>query len=48
MESLRQAGQTMSEEHRTQARQVAKWIVGLPVAFGTFVVAVEYLYRRDE
>ena len=37
MESLRQESQTMSEEHRTQARQVAKWMAGIPLAFGAVV-----------
>lgn len=38
MEALRQEGQTMSEEHRTLARRIAKWVVGVPFAFGTIVV----------
>jgi hypothetical protein len=37
MESLRQEGQTMLEEHRTQARRVVKWLAGLPLAFGALV-----------
>ena len=42
-EGLRVEGQTMSEEQRTQARTVAKWIVGVPLAFGSSVVAVNWL-----
>lgn len=41
MEHLRVEGQTMSEEHRAQARGVVKWlmvvgavVVGVPVALG--------------
>ena len=43
MEALRREGHTMSEEHRTRARQVTKWIVGLPLAFGTTVVGFNWL-----
>ena len=43
MEHLRQEGQTMAEEHRTQARQVAKWVVDLPLAFGSVVVGGSWL-----
>ena len=43
MEAVRQIGQTMSEEDRTHVRQVAKWIVGLPVAFGTVVVGYNWI-----
>lgn len=41
MEHLRVEGQTMSEEHRAQARSVVKWlilagavVVGIPVGLG--------------
>jgi hypothetical protein len=41
MEHLRVEGQTMSEEHRAQARSVVKWlalagavVVGVPVGLG--------------
>lgn len=41
MEHLRVEGQTMSEEHRAQARAVVKWlilggtvVIGLPVGLG--------------
>lgn len=43
MEDLRREGQTMTEEHRTLARTVAKYVVGLPLAFGTVVVGVKWL-----
>ena len=36
MEHLRVEGQTMSEEHRAQARGVVKWLI----AIGTVVVGV--------
>ncbi|KAK4609267.1 hypothetical protein CLAFUR4_14544 [Fulvia fulva] len=42
MESLRKPGATMSEGHRTQARQTAKWLMGVPVAFGTVVVGYNF------
>lgn len=48
MEDLRREGQTMSEEHRTLARQVAKYVVGLPLAFGTLVVGVKWLSQGSE
>ena len=40
MESLRREGQTMSEEHRTQARQVVKWLAAIPLALGAVVVGL--------
>ena len=40
MESLRQEGQTMLEEHRTQARRVVKWLAGIPLALGALVYVV--------
>lgn len=46
MQSLQQEGQTMSEEHRTLARTVAKYVVGLPLAFGTVVVGFKW-YRQE-
>jgi hypothetical protein len=42
MEALRQEGQTMSEEHRTQARQLVKWMAGIPLAFGGVVLAINW------
>lgn len=41
MESIRQAGQTMDEGSRTQARQVAKWVMGVPLLIGSAVVGVQ-------
>ncbi|KAI7197024.1 hypothetical protein D0869_03991 [Hortaea werneckii] len=34
MEHLRKEGETMNEEHRTQARSIATWLVGVPMAVG--------------
>lgn len=45
MEELRREGQTMSEEHRTLARRVAKYIVGVPLAFGMLVVGAGWLFQ---
>lgn len=45
MEKLRREGHTMSEEHRTYARTVAKWIMGVPVAIGTLVVGVGWFTK---
>ncbi|EMC98030.1 hypothetical protein BAUCODRAFT_32036 [Baudoinia panamericana UAMH 10762] len=45
MEALREEGQTILEEHRTQARSVAKWMIGLPLTFGTVVVAYSWLHH---
>ena len=45
MEDLRKEGQTMSKEHRTLARKVAKYVVGLPLAFGTVVVGAGWLLQ---
>ncbi|KAF2767112.1 hypothetical protein EJ03DRAFT_162367 [Teratosphaeria nubilosa] len=44
MESLRQ-GQTMSEEDRTHARSIAKWIVGIPFAVGGSILAWTFASR---
>ncbi|OQO00576.1 hypothetical protein B0A48_13066 [Cryoendolithus antarcticus] len=35
MESLRQVGETMDEGDRARARNVAIWVVGLPIVVGT-------------
>ena len=50
MEHLRVEGQTMSEEHRAEARGVVKWliaigavVVGVPVELG-----VKRMIRADE
>ena len=43
MERLRREGQTMSEEHRTQVRQVAKWIIGVPFTIGTVLVGSNWM-----
>lgn len=48
MESLRREGQTMSEEHRSLARSVAKYVVGVPLAFGTVVVGARWLSEDRE
>jgi hypothetical protein len=42
METLRQEGQTMSEEHRTRARRVVKWMACIPLAFGGVVLAINW------
>ena len=47
METLRKEGQTMSEEHRTLARNVAKYIVGLPLAVGTVIVGGGWLIQES-
>lgn len=49
MGALRQEGHTMSEEHRTMARTVAKYVVGLPLAVGTIIVGAGWLSsdRKD-
>ena len=46
-EGVRKEGQTISEEHRTLARNVAIGIVGLPLAVGGVVVGVGWLWPAD-
>ena len=49
MEAIRQPGQTMSEEHRTLARRVVQWIVGVPLTLGTIIVGVNWVQEhRDD
>lgn len=48
MEANRQEGQTMSEEHRTKARKLTQWIVGLPLALGTVIVGLNWIGRQDK
>ena len=49
MEAIRQPGQTMSEEHRTLARRVVQWIVGVPLTLGTMIVGVNWVQEhRDD
>lgn len=45
MEALRREGQTMSEEHRTQARRIVKWMAGIPLAFGGIVLGINWALR---
>ncbi|KXT00564.1 hypothetical protein AC578_5233 [Pseudocercospora eumusae] len=47
MEAIR-TGRTMSEEHRTQARTVVKYIVGIPVVIGTGIVGYNFALKREE
>ena len=44
-QSLRQEGQTMPEEFRTQIRLVAKWVIGVPLAFGTALTGWSWLHN---
>lgn len=46
-ERVRKEGQTISEEHRTLARNVAIGIVGLPLAVGGVLVGVGWLWPSD-
>ena len=46
-EGLRKEGHTMSEEHRTIARKVAIGIVGLPLAIGSIVVSIAWLWHSE-
>ena len=48
METLRRAGETIPEEHRTYARQVTQWIVGVPVVVGTVIVGFDWLWKKRE
>lgn len=48
MEDLRRPGMTMSEEHRTQARTVVKYMVGVPVVIGTGIVGYNFVTKREE
>lgn len=48
MEGLRKEGETMSEEQRTFARKVAKWVLGVPLLFGTTVVGGRYFFGVSE
>ena len=48
METLRRAGETIPEEHRTYARQVTQWIVGVPVIVGTGIVGFNWLQKEIE
>lgn len=36
-------GQTMMESHRTLARKVTQWVIGLPVAVGTALVGINWM-----
>ena len=45
MEGIRQEGQTMSEEDRTHARSIAKWVVGIPFAVGGTILAWSFTSR---
>ncbi|KXT10561.1 hypothetical protein AC579_8339 [Pseudocercospora musae] len=47
MEAIRN-GRTMSEENRTQARTVVKYIVGIPVVIGTGIVGYNFALKREE
>ncbi|KAI7283469.1 hypothetical protein KC345_g2889 [Hortaea werneckii] len=46
MEHLRKEGETMNEEHRTQARGIATWLVGVPMALGGTVGG--FLFLRQQ
>ncbi|KAI7501363.1 hypothetical protein KC367_g2899 [Hortaea werneckii] len=46
MEHLRKEGETMDEEHRTQARSIATWLVGVPMALGGTVGG--FLFLRQQ
>lgn len=48
MEALRMPGQTMLEEHRTQARRVAQLLMGLPVLIGTVWVGANWFGAATE
>ncbi|KAK4495422.1 hypothetical protein PRZ48_013753 [Zasmidium cellare] len=48
METLRQPGQTISEEHRSMIRSTAKLILGVPIVIGTGIVGYNYLLNTDE
>lgn len=47
-EGLREEGHTLNEEHRTLARKVAIGIVGLPLAFGSIIVGIVWLWRSEK
>ena len=40
---MRIEGETMLEEHRTLARRVTQWVLGLPVAVGTAIVGINWI-----
>lgn len=42
---VRIEGQTMPEDHRTVARRVITWIVGLPVVVGTIIVGFNWMQK---
>ncbi|TKA23696.1 hypothetical protein B0A50_06532 [Salinomyces thailandicus] len=43
MEHIRREGETMNEDQRAMARNLAKWIVGLPMAFAGAVGGIAWL-----
>lgn len=46
MEHLRKEGETMNEAHRTQARSIATWLVGVPMALGGTVGGFLFLKQH--
>lgn len=44
MESLRQEGQTMTEEQRTFARRVVTWVMGVPLVLGVGIVGGNWAF----
>ncbi|GAB1735656.1 hypothetical protein NU219Hw_g4226t1 [Hortaea werneckii] len=46
MEHERREGETMNEEHRTQARGIAIWLVGVPMALGGTVGGFLFLRQH--
>jgi hypothetical protein len=44
MEKTRKEGHTIPEEHRTSARRMAQLILGVPVAIGTAIVGLTWVW----
>ncbi|KAF2724664.1 hypothetical protein K431DRAFT_130877 [Polychaeton citri CBS 116435] len=46
MEHLRKEGETMSEEQRTQARNIVKWVVGFPMGLVAAIGGGSWVYQN--